>query len=85
MLRKEIKAAKFENERSSYQNFVKSLTVLRPERSRSNNRADSSISVERKSDLEVRKSLNYDKSYPQDSPRKPEPDCDYGIHKIQRP
>jgi molecular chaperone GrpE (heat shock protein) len=35
MLRKEIKDAKYNNEKNSYKDFVKNLTVLRPERGRS--------------------------------------------------
>ena len=84
MLRKEIKDAKYNNEKNSYKDFVKNLTVLRPERGRSGPRVqnETSLSIERRSPLDIKRSLYKDKSAPQDSPKRPEPD--YGIHRLPR-
>ena len=66
MLRKEIKDAKFNNEKNLYQEFAKKLTVLRPDRSRSGLRVsnDRSPSAERKSVIDLKKSLYKERAAP---------------------
>ena len=68
MLRKQIKEAKYANEKNSYQEFAKRLTVLRSDRGRSSltrSQNEKSVSAERrKSPIDFRSSYTYQKAAP---------------------